>query len=56
MPEEAGRIMAMEAYLEAIESGTAAERKAEIEGELRRYCALDTEPMIHIWRVFSGRD
>ena len=46
--------MAMEAYLEAIAPGTAAERKAEIEAELRAYCALDTEAMIDIWRVFSG--
>lgn len=47
--------MAMEAYLEAIEPGTTAERKAEIERELRRYCALDTEAMIEIWQVFSGQ-
>lgn len=47
--------MAMEAYLEAIEPGTAQERKAEIDAELRAYCALDTEAMIEIWRVFSGQ-
>jgi Domain of unknown function(DUF2779) len=48
--------MAMEAYLEAIETGTAEERKAEIERELRVYCALDTKAMIAIWRVFSGKE
>jgi hypothetical protein len=47
--------MAMQAYLEAIEAGTAAQRKAEIEGELRKYCALDTEAMILIWKVFRGK-
>jgi hypothetical protein len=47
--------MAMEAYMEAIEPGTAEERKREIEGELRKYCALDTVAMMRIWTVFSGR-
>jgi hypothetical protein len=46
--------MAMEAYMEAIDSGTSVERKAEIERELRAYCALDTRAMIRIWRFFSG--
>jgi hypothetical protein len=46
--------MAMEAYLEAIDPGTTAERRAEIGGDLRKYCALDTEAMIDIWRVLSG--
>jgi hypothetical protein len=46
--------MAMGAYLEAIELGVAAERKAEIEKELRQYCALDTEAMILIWNAFRG--
>lgn len=48
--------MAMEAYLEALEPGTAQERKREIDAELRAYCALDTEAMIEIWRVFSGNN
>ena len=48
--------MAMEAYVEAIEPGTSAERRAQIDAELRAYCALDTEAMIHIWRVFSGTE
>jgi CRISPR/Cas system-associated exonuclease Cas4 (RecB family) len=44
--------MAMEAYLEAIAPETTAERKADIERELRKYCALDTEAMILIWKAF----
>jgi hypothetical protein len=48
--------MAMEAYLEAVAPGTAAERDREIEGELRKYCALDTVAMIRTWAVLSGRD
>jgi hypothetical protein len=47
--------MAMEAYLEAIAPGTSTERKRQIDAELRAYCALDTEAMIHIWRFFSGQ-
>lgn len=47
--------MAMQAYLEAIGPATTAERKAQKEAELREYCALDTEAMIDIWRVFSGQ-
>lgn len=47
--------MAMDAYLAAISSGTSAERKKQIEAELRAYCALDTEAMMHIWRAFSGK-
>jgi hypothetical protein len=46
---------AMEVYIEAISPGTSAERNKQIEAELRAYCALDTEAMIHMWRVFSGR-
>jgi hypothetical protein len=47
--------MAMDAYMEAISQGTSAERKAQIEAELRAYCALDTQAMIQIWRAFSGQ-
>jgi hypothetical protein len=47
--------MAMEAYAEAIGPSTSAERKTEIERELKAYCALDTEAMIRIWEAFSGR-
>ena len=44
----------MEAYIEAISPGTSAERKKQIDAELRAYCALDTEAMIHIWRFLDG--
>jgi hypothetical protein len=44
--------MAMEAYVEAIGPSTSAERKAQIERELRKYCALDTAAMIRIWAEF----
>jgi hypothetical protein len=47
--------MAMEAYLEAIEPGTTAARKAQLERELLIYCALDTEAMVRLWESFSGR-
>jgi len=57
--EELGGIkdggMAMEAYVEAIDPTTSAERKAQIERELKAYCALDTEAMIWIWEAFGGR-
>jgi hypothetical protein len=47
--------MAMEAYVEAISADTSAERKQEIERELKEYCALDTVAMIRIWEVLAGR-
>jgi hypothetical protein len=47
--------MAMEAYVEAIDPGTSVTRKAQIERELKEYCALDTEAMIRIWEAFGGR-
>lgn len=47
---------AMDAYLEAIDPRTLAERKAEIEGQLLAYCRLDTFAMIRVWSVLSGRD
>jgi hypothetical protein len=47
--------MAMEAFLEAIHSGTRAERKAEIEQQLLAYCQLDTYAMVRLWQVFAGR-
>jgi hypothetical protein len=47
--------MAMEAFLEAIHSGTRAERKAEIEQQLLAYCQLDTYAMVCLWQVFAGR-
>jgi hypothetical protein len=47
--------MAMEAYVEAIGPSISAEKKAQIERELKTYCALDTAAMIRIWEVFCGR-
>jgi hypothetical protein len=47
--------MAMAAYLEAIDPETHADRKAQIDRELREYCALDTHAMIKLWEFFSGR-
>ena len=41
--------------MEAIDPGTSAERKGEIERELKAYCALDTEAMVRIWGAFGGR-
>ena len=47
---------AMVAYCEAIQPGTTAERKAEIEGQLIDYCRLDTFAMVRLWKFFSGSD
>ena len=46
---------AMEVYEKAITRGTTADEKAKIDRQLRAYCALDTEAMIHVWRHFSGQ-
>lgn len=48
--------MAMAAYMEAISPDTTNARKAQIDRELRTYCALDTEAMIKLWEFFSGRE
>jgi hypothetical protein len=47
--------MAMDAFSEAIHSGTSQERKAEIESQLRAYCRLDTLAMVRLWQFFTGR-
>ncbi len=47
--------MAMNAFLEAIATGTTASRKAQIEKQLLTYCSLDTYAMIRLWQYFSGR-
>jgi Domain of unknown function(DUF2779) len=47
--------MAMTAYAEAIEPGTTLERREEIRRQLLAYCKLDTEAMVRLWEVFSGR-
>jgi predicted RecB family nuclease len=44
---------ASDGFLEAIDSGTTTERKAELEEQLRRYCKFDTEAMVEIVRYFT---
>lgn len=46
--------MAMEAYAEATSPGVTAERREQLRGQLRAYCALDTLAMVRIWEVFGG--
>ncbi|WP_292931393.1 DUF2779 domain-containing protein [Noviherbaspirillum sp.] len=47
--------MAMDAFAEAIQPETTAERKREIERQLLSYCGLDTYAMVRLWHEFSGR-
>jgi hypothetical protein len=47
--------MAMNAFLEAISSGTTIARRAQIEQQLLEYCGLDTYAMVRLWQFFSGR-
>lgn len=47
--------MAMDAFLEAIQSGVSPERKQKLEDQLLAYCKLDTYAMVRLWQVFSGR-
>ena len=47
--------MAMEAFMEAINPSTSAERKNQIEQQLLAYCKLDTYAMVRLWQVFAGR-
>lgn len=47
--------MAMNAFMEALAPQTSAARKAEIEQQLRAYCALDTYAMVRLWSVFTGK-
>ena len=44
---------ASEGFIEAIDSGTTPERKAELDEQLRRYCRFDTEAMIKILKFFT---
>ena len=46
--------MAQEAFLEAINLATTAERKQQIQEQLNAYCKLDTFAMVRIWQVFKG--
>lgn len=47
--------MAMNAFLEAISTGTTIARKTELEQQLLKYCGLDTYAMVRLWQFFSGR-
>ena len=46
--------MAQEAFLEAINPATTAERKQQIRQQLNAYCRLDTFAMVRLWQVFKG--
>jgi hypothetical protein len=46
--------MAMEAFCEALQPTTSAERKGEIERQLLAYCRLDTFAMVRLWQFFRG--
>ena len=48
--------MAMDAFCEAIQPVTSAERKSEIEKQLQTYCQLDTFATVRLWEFFSGRN
>ena len=45
---------ASEGFIEAIQADTTAERKAELEQQLRRYCRFDTEAMVEILQFFTA--
>jgi len=45
---------ASDGYLEAIDPKTTANRKAELEEQLLRYCKFDTEAMVEIVRFFTA--
>lgn len=47
--------MAMNAYLEAIDSNSEEADKKQIEQDLLDYCALDTYALVRIWQLFAGR-
>jgi hypothetical protein len=41
-------------YLEAIHPDTDAARRAELDGQLRRYCRFDTEAMVRLVQFFAS--
>jgi len=45
---------ASEGYLEAINSATSSERKAELSKQLLRYCKFDTEAMVLLLRFLGN--
>lgn len=46
---------AQDAYLEAIAADTNEERRAQIDAQLRAYCALDSYAMVVLWAKLAGR-
>jgi hypothetical protein len=46
---------ASEAYREAIDAETAAERREEIRKNLLEYCHLDTLATVKMWEIFTGK-
>ena len=44
---------ASDGFIEAIQTETSPERKAELDEQLRRYCRFDTEAMVEIVRFFT---
>ncbi len=46
--------MAVNAFAEAIDKKTTAERKEELRGQLSEYCTLDTLAMVGLWKCFLG--
>ena len=46
--------MAVLAYMEAIAGHASAERKDEVDVQLRAYCQLDTLAMVRLWEFFKG--
>ena len=47
--------LAAAAYEEAVAPTTAAARRAELDCQLRAYCALDTLALVRLWRFLSGQ-
>ena len=47
---------AVDSFSEAIQPGTTAGRKSEIEQQLLAYCRLDTFAMVRLWQFFRGRN
>jgi hypothetical protein len=46
---------AQSAYMEAIDTATSLERKADLHAQLLAYCKLDTYAMVRLWQVFAGQ-
>lgn len=48
--------MAMSAYQQVIDPGTAPERKTQLRLQLEEYCRLDTLAMVRLWQCFTGHE